>query len=115
MATNSTWTREEDKMFENALAIFDKDTQDRWSNVAKATGKTEEEVKLHYQKLVEDIENIEADLVPLPKYKEVSVGHDNKARTTNKAKTSDINESELSQAQLEAINGNEDGEKDIAN
>ncbi|WMV57005.1 hypothetical protein MTR67_050390 [Solanum verrucosum] len=93
MATNSTWTREEDKMFENALAIFDKDTQDRWSNVAKATGKTEEEVKLHYQKLVEDIENIEADLVPLPKY----------------------NESEASKAQLEAINGNEDGEKDIAN
>ncbi|KAG5573529.1 hypothetical protein H5410_063295, partial [Solanum commersonii] len=93
MATNSTWTREEDKMFENALAIFDKDTPDRWSNVAKATGKTEEEVKLHYQKLVEDIENIEADLVPLPKY----------------------NESEVSKVQLEAINGNEDGEKDIAN
>ncbi|TMX01121.1 hypothetical protein EJD97_025060 [Solanum chilense] len=86
MATKSTWTREENKMFENALAIFDKDTHDRWSNVAKATGKTEEEVKLHYQKLVEDIENIEADLVPLPKYNEVSVDHDNKTRTTNKGK-----------------------------
>lgn len=86
MATKSTWTREENKMFENALAIFDKDTHDRWSNVAKATGKTEEEVKLHYQKLVEDIENIEADLVPLPKYNEVSVDHDNKTTTTNKGK-----------------------------
>lgn len=74
-------------MFENALAIFDKNTPDRWSNVAKATGKTEEEVKLHYQKLVEDIENIEADLVPLPKYNEASIGHEKtKARTTNKGK-----------------------------
>ncbi|PHT32698.1 hypothetical protein CQW23_29035 [Capsicum baccatum] len=69
-------------MFENALAIYDKDTPDRWSNVAKATGKTEEEVKLQYEKLVEDIKNIEADLIPLPNYKETCVGQDSKARTT---------------------------------
>lgn len=72
---NSSWTREENKKFENALAFYDEDTPNRWSNVAKATGKTEEEVKLQYQKLVEDIENIEADLVPLPKYNEKGKVH----------------------------------------
>ncbi|KAM3337879.1 hypothetical protein P3S68_032204 [Capsicum galapagoense] len=81
-STNSTWTVAQNKMFENALAIYNKDTPDRWSNVAKATGKTEEEVKLQYEKLVEDIKNIEADLIPLPNYKETCVGQDSKARTT---------------------------------
>ncbi|KAF3653640.1 Transcription factor RADIALIS [Capsicum annuum] len=86
-STNSTWTVEQNKMFENALAIYNKDTPDRWSNVAKATGKTEEEVKLQYEKLVEDIKNIEADLIPLPNYEETCVGQDSKARTTvNKGK-----------------------------
>ncbi|MCD9640854.1 hypothetical protein HAX54_026562 [Datura stramonium] len=47
MASNSKWTWEENKKFENALAIYDKDTPDRWSNVAKATGKSEEDVRLH--------------------------------------------------------------------
>lgn len=52
----------------------------------QVAGKTKEEVKLHYQKLVEGIGNIQADLVPLPKYRETSVGHDSKARMMNKGK-----------------------------
>ncbi|XP_059281551.1 protein RADIALIS-like 3 [Lycium ferocissimum] len=69
MATNSTWTHQQNKKFENALAIYDRDTPDRWRNLAKAVGgKTEEEVKRHYEKLVEDINHIESGNVPLPNY-----------------------------------------------
>ncbi|KAK4374322.1 hypothetical protein RND71_004999 [Anisodus tanguticus] len=77
MATNSTWTWEQEKKFENALVIYEEDTPNRWHNVAKACGKTEEEVKLHYEILVEDIKNIESGKVPLPKYKEASDDHYN--------------------------------------
>ncbi|GFP98428.1 protein radialis-like 6 [Phtheirospermum japonicum] len=56
-------------MFEDALAVYDRDTPDRWHNLARAVGsKTAEEVKRHYEKLVEDIEAIESGRVPLPKY-----------------------------------------------
>ncbi|KVI06563.1 protein RADIALIS-like 5 [Cynara cardunculus var. scolymus] len=67
MTSNSTWRQ--NKLFENALAIYDKDTPDRWQNIAKATGKTVEEVKRQYQLLVDDVEQIESDKVPLPSYK----------------------------------------------
>nr|AJD14508.1 RL [Petunia x hybrida] len=74
MASNSSWTPQQNKRFENALAIFDKDTPDRWTNVAKAVGggKTEEDVKMHYEILVEDIRRIESGEVPLPKYSKAS-------------------------------------------
>ncbi|CDP02018.1 unnamed protein product [Coffea canephora] len=68
--SNSTWTKEQNKVFETALAIYDKDTPDRWHNVAKAVGgKTVEEVKMQYQLLVNDVALIEADKFPLPPYK----------------------------------------------
>ncbi|KAJ0247784.1 Protein RADIALIS-like 5 [Hirschfeldia incana] len=75
MSSNSSWTSKQNKMFERALAVYDKDTPDRWQNVAKAVGsKSAEEVKRHYDILVEDLVNIEQDLVPLPKYKNVDDG-----------------------------------------
>ncbi|KAF8114371.1 hypothetical protein N665_0039s0130 [Sinapis alba] len=71
---SSSWTHKQNKIFERALAVYDKDTPDRWQNVAKAVGnKSAEEVKRHYDILVEDLMNIEQDLVPLPKYKTVDV------------------------------------------
>ncbi|EOY14771.1 hypothetical protein QUC31_000198 [Theobroma cacao] len=70
MASGSTWTPKQNKLFENALAIYDKDTPDRWHNLARAVGgKTVEEVKMHYENLVEDIKQIESGQVPLPPYK----------------------------------------------
>ncbi|KAL6572717.1 hypothetical protein OROMI_013675 [Orobanche minor] len=70
MRPNSTWTDKENKVFEDALAIYGKDTPEGWQNMARAVGgKSVEEVKCHYEKLVEDIENIESDKVPLPNYK----------------------------------------------
>ncbi|KAL3814150.1 hypothetical protein ACJIZ3_015418 [Penstemon smallii] len=73
-----SWTREEDKLFENALAQFTEDTPDRWQKVAEAVGggKTAEDVKKHYEILLEDIQKIEADLVPTPDYNENTTSSD---------------------------------------
>uniref|UniRef100_A0A5B6YQC3 Putative transcription factor DIVARICATA-like n=1 Tax=Davidia involucrata TaxID=16924 RepID=A0A5B6YQC3_DAVIN len=74
MSTNKTcnypmWTREQDKAFENALAIYFEDSSDRWEKIAAAVpGKTLEEIKYHYNLLVEDVNAIESGLVPLPCY-----------------------------------------------
>ncbi|XP_011028852.1 PREDICTED: protein RADIALIS-like 5 [Populus euphratica] len=66
----SSWTAKQNKLFEKALAVYDKDTPDRWQNVAKAVGsKSAEEVKRHYDRLVEDLVYIESGQVPLPNYK----------------------------------------------
>ncbi|KAI7724827.1 hypothetical protein M8C21_020944, partial [Ambrosia artemisiifolia] len=66
MATDSTLNLRQQKLFENALAIYDKDTPDRWQNVAKATGMTVNEVKRQYRLLVEDVEQIESGKVQVP-------------------------------------------------
>ncbi|KAK9060381.1 hypothetical protein SSX86_021085 [Deinandra increscens subsp. villosa] len=67
---SGSWTAKQNKVFEMALAVFDKDTPDRWHNVAKAVGgKTAEEVKEHFQILVEDVKHIESGRVPYPKYR----------------------------------------------
>ncbi|KAI8014211.1 Protein RADIALIS-like 6 [Camellia lanceoleosa] len=69
-SSGSSWTAKENKQFEEALAYFDKDTPDRWQNVARAVGgKSVEEVKRHYEILVKDIIQIESDQVPLPNYR----------------------------------------------
>ncbi|KAF8012490.1 hypothetical protein BT93_I0608 [Corymbia citriodora subsp. variegata] len=66
-----TWTVEKNKLFENALAVYDEGTPDRWQRIANAVGgKTSvEEVKEHYEILRHDINLIESDKVPLPQYK----------------------------------------------
>ncbi|XP_073267350.1 protein RADIALIS-like 4 isoform X2 [Populus alba] len=69
--SRSAWTPRENKLFEKALALFDKDTPDRWQNIAKAVGgvKSAEEVKKHYEILIEDLQHIESGRIPIPKYK----------------------------------------------
>ncbi|KZV39621.1 Duplicated homeodomain-like superfamily protein [Dorcoceras hygrometricum] len=63
------WTPEENKRFENAVALFDRDTPDRWNNVAAMIpGKTISDVMKQYQELVEDVSDIEAGLIPIPGY-----------------------------------------------
>ncbi|KAL1810135.1 hypothetical protein DCAR_0729806 [Daucus carota subsp. sativus] len=64
------WTPKQNKLFEKALAKYDKDTPDRWHNIARAVGdKTAEEVKRHYEILVEDLRHIESGTVPFPSYR----------------------------------------------
>ncbi|KAE9588958.1 putative transcription factor MYB-HB-like family [Lupinus albus] len=68
-ASDSSWTPKQNKMFERALAKY-KDTPDRWHNVEKAVGgKLPDEVKKHYQILLEDLRHIESGRVPIPNYK----------------------------------------------
>ncbi|KAF1001815.1 hypothetical protein AG4045_027546 [Apium graveolens] len=75
------------KPLKGALAVYDKDTPDRWQNVTKAVGdKTADEVKRHYEILVEDVKRIENGKVPFPMYRttggssQVSM-HDNEERS----------------------------------
>ncbi|KAI4314839.1 hypothetical protein L6164_027707 [Bauhinia variegata] len=65
----SSWTPKQNKLFEKALALYDKETPDRWQNVAKVVGKSVEEVKRHYEILKEDVERIEHGQVPFPRYR----------------------------------------------
>ncbi|KAF6136284.1 hypothetical protein GIB67_042769 [Kingdonia uniflora] len=68
--SSSTWTAKQNKLFEDALAIFDKNTPDRWHNIAKAVGgKTVEEVKRQYEILEEDVKRIESGKYPFHNYK----------------------------------------------
>ncbi|PON43560.1 GAMYB transcription factor [Parasponia andersonii] len=63
------WTPEENKRFENALAVYDKDTPDRWLKVAEMIpGKTVGDVMKQYRELEEDVSDIEAGLIPIPGY-----------------------------------------------
>lgn len=66
---SSIWTKEENKMFERALAIYAEDSPDRWFNVASMIpGKTVLDVMKQYSKLEEDVFDIEAGRVPIPGY-----------------------------------------------
>lgn len=69
------WSWEEDKAFENALATYPEDCSDRWEKIAiDVPGKTIDEIKEHYELLIDDISQIEAGCVPLPSYNSSSEG-----------------------------------------
>ncbi|KAF8103786.1 hypothetical protein N665_0185s0058 [Sinapis alba] len=65
-----TWTVEENKRFEKALAfIDDKEDLESWSKIAALIpGKTVYDVIERYKKLLDDVSDIEAGLVPTPGY-----------------------------------------------
>ncbi|PHU03505.1 Transcription factor MYB1R1 [Capsicum chinense] len=65
----SSWTKEENKAFENALADYSGDRDLIQQIAAAVPGKSLEEVIEHYLVLVEDIKDIESGIVPLPKYR----------------------------------------------
>ncbi|KAK1439150.1 hypothetical protein QVD17_04965 [Tagetes erecta] len=68
--SSTTWTPKQNKLFEKALAVYDRDTPDRWQKIARAVGgKSAEEVKRHYEVLVEDLRHIESGNVPFPNYR----------------------------------------------
>ncbi|KAK9051239.1 hypothetical protein SSX86_027865 [Deinandra increscens subsp. villosa] len=68
---DSEWSREQDIAFENALVTYpDEDDEDRWEKIAAVVPgeKTVDEIKNHYELLLEDLERIESGIVPLPVY-----------------------------------------------
>lgn len=65
------WTREEDKAFENAIAMHwtDDDSKEKWEKIASMVpSKTLEQMKQHHQMLVQDVQAIEAGNIPVPNY-----------------------------------------------
>jgi hypothetical protein len=70
-ATAATrWTREEDKIFEQALTIFPENLPDRWQSIANHIRKSAWEVKEHYDILVHDVLAIDSGRVELPTYRD---------------------------------------------
>ncbi|XP_023754524.2 LOW QUALITY PROTEIN: protein RADIALIS-like 1 [Lactuca sativa] len=69
-SSTSSWTPQQKQIFERALAVYDRDTPDRWQKIARAVGgKSAEEVKRHYEVLIEDLRHIESGNVPFPNYR----------------------------------------------
>ncbi|KAH9659839.1 Duplicated homeodomain-like superfamily protein [Citrus sinensis] len=70
-STSSSWTREEDKLFERALVTFPEETPGRWERIARQVpGKSSVDVQRRYDDLVLDLRKIEAGLVELPGYED---------------------------------------------
>ncbi|KAM7257805.1 hypothetical protein ACFE04_013546 [Oxalis oulophora] len=68
-SSTTKWTAAENKLFENALAIHDKESPDRWHKIAAMIpGKTVGDVIRQYKELEVDVNNIEAGLIPIPGY-----------------------------------------------
>ncbi|XP_059633299.1 transcription factor SRM1-like [Cornus florida] len=72
---SSAWSRDQDKAFENALATYPEDSSNRWEKIAAdVPGKSLEEIKDHYELLVDDVNRIDSGCVPLPPYNSSSDG-----------------------------------------
>ncbi|KAF8716365.1 hypothetical protein HU200_026375 [Digitaria exilis] len=76
------WTQRQNKQFECALAVYDRETPDRWHNIARYMGgaKSADEVRRHFEQLVADVAQIEAGQVPFPpRYGAAAAGFDDTA------------------------------------
>ncbi|KAL6954550.1 hypothetical protein U1Q18_005032 [Sarracenia purpurea var. burkii] len=67
------WSREEEKAFEEAIAVHwsenEESKEENWEKIASMVPrKTIEELKKHYEVLVDDVAAIEAGRVPIPRY-----------------------------------------------
>ncbi|ERM94724.1 hypothetical protein AMTRI_Chr03g143860 [Amborella trichopoda] len=81
--SSPSWTAKQNKSFEKALAIYDKDTPDRWHKVAREVGGTSaEEVKREYERLIEDLKDIESGKFPDPIYKSSGGGSSRGSKLT---------------------------------
>ncbi|XP_013680342.1 transcription factor SRM1-like [Brassica napus] len=78
VSDGSVWSREDDIAFERALASYTDESEEKWEKIAAdVPGKSVEQIKEHYEVLVEDVGRIESGCVPLPDYgsPEGSSGH----------------------------------------
>ncbi|PHT37726.1 hypothetical protein CQW23_21299 [Capsicum baccatum] len=68
---SSFWTKEEDRINEINLAIYSED-KDLCTNMEETLpGKSRDDILIHYNILIEDVEPIDSGCVPLPNYPEV--------------------------------------------
>ncbi|CAH8282045.1 unnamed protein product [Eruca vesicaria subsp. sativa] len=71
VSDGSAWSREDDIAFERAIANYytDEESEEKWEKIAAdVPGKSVEQIKEHYEVLVEDVRRIESGFVPLPSY-----------------------------------------------
>ncbi|CAN8236940.1 unnamed protein product [Cochlearia groenlandica] len=69
VSDGSVWSREDDIAFERAIATYTDESDDKWEKIAKdVPGKSVDQIKEHYEILVEDVDRIESGCVPLPAY-----------------------------------------------
>ncbi|XP_009617435.1 transcription factor SRM1-like [Nicotiana tabacum] len=67
--STSTWTRYEDKLFEEALVMYPEGVVNRWQKIAiHVPGKSPEDVMAHYDALVHDVFVIDSGRVDIPSY-----------------------------------------------
>ncbi|XP_051144054.1 transcription factor SRM1-like [Andrographis paniculata] len=90
-APASAWSREQDKLFEKAIATHRHDTPDRWEKIAAdVPGKSVEQIKHHYYLLEDDVRRIESGYIDIPSYTDCSDDADADAASPTK-KPSDHN------------------------
>ncbi|XP_070035662.1 protein RADIALIS-like 3 [Nicotiana tomentosiformis] len=68
-STSVVWSREEERAFESAIAMQHsiEDSKEQWQKIALIVpNKTIEELKQHYQLLVDDVTATDAGYVPIP-------------------------------------------------
>lgn len=90
------WSYEEEKAFENAIAMHwideEASSKEQWEKIASAVpNKSMEEVKQHYQLLVEDVSAIEAGHIQFPNYatEETTSSNKDNSHGSSKATSSD--------------------------
>ncbi|KAF6134745.1 hypothetical protein GIB67_002146 [Kingdonia uniflora] len=67
--SSSSWTRDQDKLFEHALLVVPEKSPNRWQIIAShVPGKSWVEVRDHFERLVYDVGEIDAGRVDLPSY-----------------------------------------------
>ncbi|XP_020227054.1 transcription factor SRM1 [Cajanus cajan] len=95
-SSGTLWSYEEEKAFENAIAMhwIEEASKEQWEKIASAVpSKSMEEVKQHYQILVEDVSAIEAGHISFPNYASEETTSSNKdfhgsSKATNSDKRS---------------------------
>ncbi|CAN4114430.1 unnamed protein product [Withania somnifera] len=82
--SNSTWTRFEDKQFEQALVMYGENDVERWQKIAShVPGRTAEDVMAHYDTLVHDVFEIDSGRVEPPCYPDDSFDWESDGKTTS--------------------------------
>uniref|UniRef100_A0A7N0RD48 Uncharacterized protein n=1 Tax=Kalanchoe fedtschenkoi TaxID=63787 RepID=A0A7N0RD48_KALFE len=68
-STSSSWTRSEDKLFEQLLVKYPEAEPERWEKIAsRLQFKSTEQVRDHYEELLHDVSQIDAGRIELPSY-----------------------------------------------